>query len=199
MALSAAQVRLPVQQLRRAAKRFGGRQKSAADWRRLPRHRPAAGGAGVDACSGACDRPPGPPVLRRPVRHLGGLPQGLVSPPVCAGVTANVCCWGLMKQHSSRSWPGLCCQHHSTRSHAGPGTSTALTMEEISSCRISLLCCLFRMLNSLQQFMLHECAQGFVLKQVRHESWHNSAYSQGIERSARTSVMTPTCYFHARG
>lgn len=160
MASSAAQVCVPIQQLRRVAERSGGRPQPAADWCGLQRHRPAAGGAGVDACSGACNRPPGPPVLRRPVRHLGCLPQGLVSPPVCAGVIANVCCWGLMKQYSSRSWPGLCCEHHSTRSRAGPGTSSALTKEGISSCRINLLCCLFRMLNSLQQCMLHDFAQG---------------------------------------
>ena len=163
MALSAAQVCLPFQQLRRAAKRFRGRQKPAADRRGLPRHRPAAGGAGVDACSGARDRPPGPPVLRRPVRHLGCLPQGLVGPPVRAGMIAVVRCWGIMRQHSLRSWPGLCCEHHSIRLHAGPGTSTALTTEEISSCRINLLCCLFRVLDSLQQCMLHEFAQGLFL------------------------------------
>ena len=77
--LLSVQVRVPVQQLCRAAKRARGCSESVDDRRGLQRHRPATGGAGMDACSGPRHRPQGQRVLRGKVCHLCCIPEGLVS------------------------------------------------------------------------------------------------------------------------
>lgn len=72
------QVLLAVQLVRGPAERAGGCAQPAACRRRVPGHRAAARGGGVDACSGPRDRALHHARLRRALSAARRLPQGLV-------------------------------------------------------------------------------------------------------------------------